>query len=205
VKSLARAGASVAALPALVSYALRARLLGPDRALEGSTQALALLPGLPGQYVRRAFLSHVLAECHYTATIEFGTIFSQTGARIAENAYVGPRCHIGLVHIGRGALLAAGVHVPSGARTHGINVDRPIRDQPIQRTLITIGEGAWIGAAAVILADVGLNTIVGSGAVVTRALPANTMAAGVPARVIKQRAESGEPIAVKEISDSTEY
>ena len=34
-------------------------------------------------------------RCHWTATIEFGTLFSQAGARLDENVYVGPRCHLG--------------------------------------------------------------------------------------------------------------
>ena len=73
----ARAIATVAVVPCLVSYWIRSACFGRHRALEGSTQALALLPGIAiGQYVRRAFLSRALAHCHHTAAIEFGTIFS---------------------------------------------------------------------------------------------------------------------------------
>src|SRR5687768_14416095 len=97
-KRVAHIGAQIAIAPALLSFWMRARILGRDRALEGSTQALAIVPGIVGQYLRRAFLSHALAACHHTATIEFGTIFSRAGARIEENAYIGPRCHLGLVH-----------------------------------------------------------------------------------------------------------
>jgi acetyltransferase-like isoleucine patch superfamily enzyme len=192
MKSLARAGATIAILPALLSYQLRGRIMGRDRALEGSTQALALLPGMLGQYLRRAFLARVLDECHATATIEFGTIFSQAGARIAQDAYIGPRCHLGLVDIRKGVLIGPGVHIPSGARTHGVEIDQPIREQPLRRSRVTVGEGAWIGSAAVVLADVGPNTIVGAGAVVTKPVPANSVAAGVPARVIKSRLASAQ-------------
>jgi virginiamycin A acetyltransferase len=188
LKAIARAVAFVAALPALVSYAIRAALIGRDRALEGSTQMLALIPGLPGQYVRRAFLARTLAQCHPTAAICFGTIFSRTGARIDERAYVGPGCYLGLVHIGHDALLGSGVHVPSGPRTHGTaDVDTPIRDQPGLPALVSIGAGAWIGNAAVIMADVGCNSIVGAGAVVTKPVPDSVVAAGVPARIIRHR------------------
>ena len=45
----------------------------------------------------------------------------------------------------------------------------------------------WIGSAAVVMADVGADTIVGAGSVVTTPLPPSVMAAGVPARVIKDR------------------
>src|SRR5687767_13036081 len=98
-KTAARIIATVLVVPALLSYLLRRPLLGADRALEGSTQALALIPGLIGQYLRRAFLAQVLAGCHRTATIAYGTLFSQVDAVIEERVYVGPGCHLGLVHL----------------------------------------------------------------------------------------------------------
>jgi virginiamycin A acetyltransferase len=188
VKALARGVATVIVVPALLSYWLRAIVMGRDRAIEGSTQTLALVPGITGQYMRRAFLERALAGCHRTVTVEFGTIFSRAGARLDENAYVGPRCHLGLVHVGRDALLAAGVHVPSGAHGHGSgDLLIPIRDQPRSETLVHIGAGAWIGSAAIVMADVGRDTIVGAGAVVTKDLPDRVVAAGVPARVLRSR------------------
>jgi acetyltransferase-like isoleucine patch superfamily enzyme len=189
IKGIVRGLALIAVAPALVSYRIRAAAVGRDRALEGSTQMLALVPGLTGQYLRRAFLSRTLAGCHHTATICFGTVFSQSGARIDENVYVGPGCHLGLAHIGRDALLASGVHVPSGRQTHGTeDATVPIRDQPGRRTMVRIGAGAWIGSAAVIMADVGRDAVIGAGAVVTGPIPDNVIAGGVPARVIRHRA-----------------
>ena len=169
--------------------ALRARVMGPDRAIEGSSQAWALLPGLVGQYLRRAFLSRALASCARTATIEFGTIFSSARASIGERAYIGPRCHLGWALIDDDALLAAGVHVPSGSKTHGIDdVTIAIRDQPSTKSPVRIGRGSWIGSAAVVMADVGRDAVVAAGAVVTRPVPDLTIAGGVPARVLKHRA-----------------
>jgi acetyltransferase-like isoleucine patch superfamily enzyme len=187
-KRLARGLALVAVFPSFVSFALRSRLIGRDHALEGSTQALALIPGLTGQYLRRAFLSKTIAFCAPDCVVGFGAVFSRVGARIEARAYVGPRCHIGLATIGADALLAAGVHVPSGMATHGTAaLDVPMREQPGQLAMVHIGEGAWIASAAVVMADVGPHAIVGAGAVVTRPIPSFAIAVGVPARVIRDR------------------
>jgi acetyltransferase-like isoleucine patch superfamily enzyme len=50
-----------------------------------------------------------------------------------------------------------------------------------------VGEGAWIGSAAIVMEDVGRGTVVGAGSVVTRPLPDLVLAAGVPARVLRHR------------------
>ena len=115
---------------------------------------------------------------------------------------MGPRCHLSLVHLERDVLLAAGVHVPSGALTHGsAELDRPIREQPGARTLVRIGEGSWVGSAAVVLADVGRHCIIAAGAVVTRPIPDYAVAAGVPARVIKDRRQTSTAATTPGASD----
>lgn len=188
LKAVAHGLAALAVTPSVLSFKVRATVIGVDRALEGSTQAWALVPGLPGQYLRRAFLSRTLRSCARDATIEFGTLFSSAAASIGARAYIGPRCHIGWALIEENALLAAGVHVPSGARTHGIaDPDIPIRDQPSLKSPVRIGAGAWVGSAAVVMADVGAGSVIAAGAVVTRPVPERTIAGGVPARVLRHR------------------
>src|SRR4029453_9618054 len=185
VKALMRGIALVCVLPSLASFVVRAGVIGPDRALEGSTQFLALFPGLIGQYLRRAFLSRVLAGCDKTATICFGTTFSQVGARIDAKSYVGPGCVIGWAHIGRDVLVASGVQITSGRQTHGVNDPSvAIRDQEGTRMLVRIGEGTWSGSSAVVMADVGRHCVIGAGAVVTKPIPDSVIAAGSPARGI---------------------
>ena len=189
LKLTVHALAWLAVTPSVISWRLRAGAIGKDRALEASSQAWALVPGLAGQYLRRAFLSRTLRACARTATIEFGTLFSSTAASIGERAYIGPRCHIGWAVIEADVLLAAGVHVPSGARTHGIDDPTlPIRDQPTLKTPVRVGAGSWVGSGAIVMADVGRDTVIAAGAVVSRAIPDRAIAAGVPARVIRHRA-----------------
>lgn len=187
-KRLARWLAQLLIVPLWLSYRIHAAFLGRDRAVEYATEGLSLLPGLFGRYLRRAFLARVLEQCAPSAEIGFGAIFSKAGAIVEENVYVGPRCHIGLARLERDCLLAAGVHVTSGARMHATaDPTRPIREQEGINALVRIGAGAWIGSNAVVMADVGAGTVVGAGAVVTRPLPDNAIAVGVPARVVRSR------------------
>jgi virginiamycin A acetyltransferase len=188
LKRMARALATLVVAPRIVAFRLSVLIVGADRALEGATQSLARIPGLRGQYLRRAFLPHARVRCDPSAIVCFGTIFSAPGAVLERNVYVGPCCHVGLAHLGEDVLLAAGVHVPSGARSHGIDDPfTPIREQRGKPTLVRIGYGTWVGSAAVILADVGRNCVIGAGSVVTRPIPDDVVAAGVPARVIRHR------------------
>lgn len=194
LRMIAQAAATALVSPLFLAFWVQGRLLGRDRALQNVTQALALLPGLTGQYLRRGFLVHALDHCHHSVMVEFGTTFSRAGARLDENVYIGPMCHIGLAHLGRDTLVGAGVHIPSGPRTHGEeDLSRPIRDQAGSRVLVRVGAGAWIGSAAVVMADVGPGAIVGAGAVVTRPIPERTVAVGVPARVVRSRGREAIP------------
>jgi maltose O-acetyltransferase len=53
---------------------------------------------------------------------------------------------------------------------------------------ITIGDNVWLGGGAIVLGGVtiGDNTVIGAGAVVTRDVPANVVAVGNPARVVRE-------------------
>ncbi len=188
LKSFIRALAAIAVLPIRLSVALRALVVGHDRAFQASAEWLALIPGLPGQYLRRAFLQASTAGCGPDTVIGVGCLFSTAQVRIDDNAYVGPHCNLGWVHIERDALIAAGVQIPSGPHTHGIaQLDVPIRDQPGVPVCVHVREGAWIGNGAVVLADVGRHAIVAAGAVVTRPVPDYAIVGGVPAVLIRSR------------------
>jgi acetyltransferase-like isoleucine patch superfamily enzyme len=65
------------------------------------------------------------------------------------------------------------------------DLDRPILEQGYDLAPVTIGPGALISSKCTVLADVGERAVVGANAVVTRPVPAFTLAAGVPARPIE--------------------
>jgi acetyltransferase-like isoleucine patch superfamily enzyme len=185
-KTIARVLSLIAVAPLLGYYGIVRMMAPTDRVLESCSQLLALVPGLPGQYLRRAFYAHTLEYCGKTAVISFGVILSSAGARIADGAYIGPFCTIGLAHIDKDTLIAAGTQIPSGPHTHGLEGGL-IREEPGRRRVVKIGPDAWVGNNAVVMADVGAGSIVGAGAVVTRPIPPRTVAAGVPAQAIRHR------------------
>jgi maltose O-acetyltransferase len=51
----------------------------------------------------------------------------------------------------------------------------------------------WLGAGCIVMADVGENSIVGAGSVVTKPIPPNSVAVGNPARVLRKTFDSPTP------------
>ena len=68
-----------------------------------------------------------------------------------------------------------------------VEVREALEGMPISgERLVRIGAGSWIGAAAVVMADVGPESVVGAGSVVTQPVPGGVVAAGVPSRVVRR-------------------
>ncbi|TWT51910.1 acyltransferase [Allorhodopirellula solitaria] len=177
----------VFAVPRLLSYFVARRILG-TRAFSAASESIARVPGFRGVYLRQVFYRCVLDSCDLDAYFGWNSVFSMTEARVGERAYVGRFCSIGYADIGAQAMLADGVQVLSGGSEHDTqSSDVAIHDQGQTYRQVRIGEGAWIGAGAVIMADVGRHSIIGAGAVVTQPIPEYVVAVGVPARVIKYR------------------
>ena len=72
---------------------------------------------------------------------------------------------------------------------HG-DYDALIRLQGVTRQGISIGPNCWIGSKVTVLdgVTIGAGCVVAAGAVVTRSVPAGSVVAGVPARIISSRA-----------------
>ena len=180
-------------LPAVLVYRAGAPVLGAEKAFVGWPQALSLVPGLTGVYLRRAFYCLTLPACAWDVFVGFGVLLSHPGARLGRGVYVGPYCCLGEVTIGDDVLLGSHVSITSGMGQHGIDrTDVPIRMQPGVRRRVTIGQDSWIGERSVVMADVGRHCVIGAGSVVTRAVPDFAIATGAPARVIRYRDQAQE-------------
>lgn len=192
LKAAADLVASLIVLPAVLLYRLGRAALGVDKAFFGWSQAFALIPGLSGIYLRRAFYRAVLSRCEPGCCIHFGTVFSHPTAEVGRDVYIGVYCGLGAVTLEDDVLLGSHVSVINGGGQHGIErLDIPIREQPGTFPRVTIGRDSWIGDRSVVLADVGRHCVVGAGSVVTKAIPDYAIAAGVPARVIRFREQRG--------------
>lgn len=68
----------------------------------------------------------------------------------------------------------------------------PRRDKLEAAQPISIGNNVWLGGGVIVLpgVSIGENTVVGAGAVVTRDLPANVVAVGNPARIVRDLPDS---------------
>ena len=122
------------------------------------------------------------------ATIRIDRGWMETG----EDVSFGPGCHIyepraGLT-IGDHCMIGGGVLI-CGVN-HGFAIrDVPMRKQMVEALPIVIGHDVWIGMGAIVLPGVTLGdgAIVGAGAVVTSDVPSGTVVTGVPARFVKHR------------------
>lgn len=111
---------------------------------------------------------------------------------IDDQASIHPRCQINAylasIHIGKKVMLAPFCALYS--YNHGVRPGEPILDQPLEtQGPIHIGDGAWLGVGVVVTSGVtiGENAIIAAGAVVTKDVPADAIAAGNPAKVLRQR------------------
>lgn len=119
-----------------------------------------------------------------------------TFVEIQKNASVGKNTKISShtficegVHIGDNVFIGHNVTFINDKYPRSANPDGTMQTEADWKVVETfIKNGASVGSSSTILCGVtvGENAIVGAGAVVTKDVPANTVVAGVPAKVIKK-------------------
>lgn len=196
MKALAQTIASILAWPKVVHYHLLSRVIGGDKAFSTMSQRLAKMPGMMGLYIRQAYYRQVIQHVGQDVHFGFMSLLSKPTASIGNRVYIGRFCTLGWVELGDDVMLADGVQILSGARQHGREQvqGQALKDNEQTFTKVTIGMGAWIGAGAIVMADVGAGAIVGAGAVVTRPVPAGMRVGGVPAKELRSEIHSPESL-----------
>jgi acetyltransferase-like isoleucine patch superfamily enzyme len=107
---------------------------------------------------------------------------------IGENCTLNPFSELrGRVRMGDG--VRVGAHTSILGFNHLTSPDEPIHQQPLVYKGISIGDDVWIGSHVVVLdgVSIGAHSVIGAGSVVTKDVPAWTVAAGNPARPIRDR------------------
>ncbi len=127
-----------------------------------------------------------------------GTILSCKNGNIelGKNANLGFHCEIfsaSSVRVGDHALFAAQTYLVGGGHDFE-DAEVPVIDQARSSRGIQLGSNVWLGTGAKVLdgVTIGDNVVVGAGAVVKDDLPNGVIAAGVPARVVRERKPPGK-------------
>ena len=162
-----------------------------NRRFRFCAEFLSLIPFELGILARKLYYERTLARCGGDLMVFFGAMFVNPGTMVGDRLELRPYSMVGLAEIGNDVSLAQRVSVLSGPRQHsGLTKAGEQARTPAERILI--GSGAWVGAHAVVMADVGEGSVIGAGAVVVDPVPAHALAAGVPARVVRQGPRPGQ-------------
>lgn len=115
------------------------------------------------------------------------------GLKVGDHSNIGPYSYIGCsgyIQIGNHVMISPRVSIY--AENHVFDDPRiPMKEQGVRKEEVIIEDDCWIAANSIILAGVtiGKGSVIAAGSVVTTDIPPYSVAAGVPARVIKQRSE----------------
>lgn len=142
----------------------------------------------------------------------YGNTFVETGPGgkivIGEGTHIQPGCHVhsylSEIRIGRQVEIAPGCGFYS--YDHGMAPGIPIMEQPLQsKGGISVGDGAWLGYGVTVLqgVNIGAGAVVAAGSVVIRDIPANAIAAGSPAKVVRYRNPDEEPTSSEKMPVTT--
>lgn len=130
-----------------------------------------LIPGNDNAYLEPPF------RCDYGSNIKVG-----------KNFYTNFNCvilDVNTVTIGDNVLFAPNVQIYTAG--HPLDVKGRVEDAIEFGYPITIGDNVWLGGGVIVCpgVNIGENTVIGAGSVVTKDIPANVVAAGNPCRVIR--------------------
>jgi virginiamycin A acetyltransferase len=145
-------------------------------------QIMAGVPGIVGSYLRVAYYKWTLESVGKDCHIGLGSYFAHAQASMGDDVGMGAYCVLGQVDLGAGTLLASHVQILSGSRQHKRDESGKLTDEGRTFRRIKVGTQCWIGAGAIITADLGDGATVGPGSVVSQNVPPGATVSGNPAR-----------------------
>lgn len=151
----------------------------------------SILPGKSGMFLRRAYYRLTLDHAASNFYVGFGAIFTHRNAIVEKDAYIGAYALVGSVHLGKGCLIGSRASLLSGTQQH--ELDEHGHWGPCDKTRlrqIRIGDYAWIGEGAIIMANIGEGTMVAAGAVVEQDVRGGILLAGNPSRFVRKLREA---------------
>lgn len=182
------------------SRSMRERMLAGDLYIaddpeigEQSAAALDLMAAYNATSVRQGPLRRQLLEQLLGGIGEGTEIRPPLHVDYGAHLRIGARCfaNFGLVALDVAAI-TIGDDVQIGPNVQLLTPTHPVEPEPRREKWeaaqpIVIGDNVWLGGGAIVLPGVtiGDNTVVGAGSVVTRDLPADVVAVGNPARVVR--------------------
>ncbi len=150
------------------------------------THIIAMFPGLPGAFLRRAFYSLTLDECSQHCHIGFGSIFSHRSTIVKEHVYIGSYSIIGSAYLSEYCLIGSRVSILSGKALHVLGNDGMWTPYSAERlSQVKLAKNVWVGEGAIIAADVGEGSMVGAGSVITTNVKPHIIVTGNPVRFVK--------------------
>ncbi len=138
---------------------------------------------------RSFWANRIAAKVGENVNIERNAVFGPL-LEIGNNSGVGIDCEIyGPVSIGENVMMGPEVVIYTSGHKHD-KTDVPMNEQGTSEFRpVSIGNDVWLGRRVMIMPGVkiGDGCIIGAGAVVTKNIPDYSIAAGVPAKVVKSR------------------
>jgi len=174
----------------------QARLVRLKKSLGGSGQGFSVLEGhriINPQFIKVGDNFNALARLRIEAFDRFSDQQFTPEVLIGNNVTINPDCHIACISkviIEDDVLIASKVFISD--HFHGEASNKHLYLPPAMRPLVSKGavvikKNVWIGDGVCIMPGVtiGENCIIGANSVVTKSIPHNSVAAGIPCKVIK--------------------